>query len=573
MKRVSVMCAWLVSLCLMVAVSVKAEVNYLKAKPMSQFINASVGQVNTANGIKLPVITWGADAKVVLADMEGIFKDEGLNVSLFLENNLTKQVEMCISGKTPYIRGTMGMICDASDAFKAKGLDLEVVYQHSWSAGGDAMVVRPGKTLKNIKVVALQVGGPHMDYAANIFKNAGRLGEIQFRWLKELTYTSGDKVVDPVSAFQSDPTIDAVMCITPDANLLTSGGKVGSGAEGSVKGATILMTTKTASQVIADVYAVRKDYFDANRAEVEKFTHALLRSDEALNALIAAKSTQQAKYRQLISKSADLLLGSSTATSDMEGAIADCKLVGFDGNVAFFTGKGTTRNFENLTAEAQNAFIGMGLMSSRVKLYSANWDYSQLSSGLKYASATAAAAAVNLANNEQKFDSKKVSASVEKKINAELSSWEEGTLFTVEITFKANQSDFSVEEYAEDFREALNKAQTYGGSLITIEGHTDPMGVLKAKQDGKNTQEIDAIVQTGKNLSLQRAKAVQASFIKYCKSKGFPVNESQFVPVGLGIKSPKYKEPKTKEQWLANMRVVFRIKQVEAEMSEFEPLQ
>ena len=63
------------------------------------------------------------------------------------------------------------------------------------------------------------------------------------------------------------------MAISPDALKLTSNGTVGTGAEGSVKGARMLLSTKTASRIIADVYAVRKDYFDTHRAEVQKFVH------------------------------------------------------------------------------------------------------------------------------------------------------------------------------------------------------------------------------------------------------------------------------------------------------------
>ena len=81
-------------------------------------------------------------------------------------------------------------------------------------------------------------------------------------------------------------SIDAVMCIiAPDGLMLTAGGKVGTGAEGSVKGAKILLTTKTASRVIADVYAVRKDYLDANRDKVQRFVHALMKGQEQLQDL------------------------------------------------------------------------------------------------------------------------------------------------------------------------------------------------------------------------------------------------------------------------------------------------
>jgi len=78
--------------------------------------------------------------------------------------------------------------------------------------------------------------------------------------------------------------------------------------------------------------------------------------------------------------------------------------------------------------------------------------------------------------------------------------------------------------------------------------------------------------QQAKNLSIQRAHAVRDSFLKYCQKQGVVIDESQFYPVGRGITSPKYNPPENKEQWAANRRVVFRIKQMESELDEFVPL-
>jgi len=105
-----------------------------------------------------------------------------------------------------------------------------------------------------------------------------------------------------------------------------------------------------------------------------------------------------------------------------------------------------------------------------------------------------------------------------------------------------------------------------------IEGHSDPLGVLRAEQKGESRQVINAKKQQAKNLSYQRSQNVRTNFIGYCKKKGIRIDESQFVAVGFGTKAPKYSPPKTKEQWAANRRVVFRIKQVEAELDEFIPL-
>ncbi len=555
-----------------------ANVEYLDAKPLQDVVGAKAGAVRASGKVRLPLITWGGDVATIHAVEKGFLRDAGLDVELAVENDFPKQVEATLSGRTPYLRGTMGMISAAAEVFEREGLELTVIYQLTWSTGGDAMVVRPGvkkpSALKG-KTIALQRYGPHMDYVANILSSAKvPFDSVKFRWLKELTlptYDTGGKVVDPVNAFLEDGSIDAVMCIIPDGLALTSGGTGGTGAAGSVKGAQILLSTKTASRVIADVYAVRSDYLKSNRGEVEKLVRALMKGQEDFAELLAAKASRRAEFQQVMTKAADLLLGSPQATPDVEALLGDCEFVGHGGNVAFFTGRGTTRDLDTLSKEIRSAFAKMGLAKGKTGLTSAAWDYAALGRGLKNAAAVTASAPAPAPM--KRFDAGKVAARVEQKIAVEPTTWaEEGTLFQIEINFEPNQSVFSADSYAGDFQEALKISQTYGGSLVVIEGHSDPLGILKAKQKGETAAIVRQMEQQAKNLSLERSRAVRLSFLDYCKQRKFAMDESQFVAVGLGISTPKFSPPRTKDEWAANRRVVFRIKQVEAELTEFTPL-
>jgi ABC-type nitrate/sulfonate/bicarbonate transport system substrate-binding protein/outer membrane protein OmpA-like peptidoglycan-associated protein len=556
-------------LCICSVQAAPGKIEYLDAKPLSKVVTPRLKPVESGSK-PLYVITWGGDVSLVHGLQEGLFRAEGLDISLSLENDFARQVQAVLDGKTPYLRGTMGMINAAAEVFKAAGTDLVVIVQLTWSSGGDTMTVRPSVRTPNDlkgKTIALQLYGPHMDYVANLLSNAGiRPSQATLRWLKELTLPTYDTqgiTVDPVSAFTVDDKIDAVMAISPDALKLTSGGTVGSGAEGSVKGARMLLSTKTASRIIADVYAVRKDYFDANRAQVQKFVHAVLRSQEALTELLTNKSSQQAKYRQLLTKSADLLLGAPQATADIEGMLGDCEFVFHAGNVAFFTGVGTTRTLATLTQEIQPAFIDMGLMTNRVSLPSAGWDYNQLATGLKNTRQTAA----------PRFDPARAQQAVERQLSVEPGAWEtEGTLFVIEIAFDPNQSVFAEDRYAKDYEKAVQITQTYGGALVVVEGHSDPLGILQAQQKGERAEVLDQMRQVAKNLSLARANAVRGSFIQYARDHGITIDTSQFVAIGRGVEAPKFSPPRTKEEWAANRRVRFVIKQVEAELTEFKPL-
>ena len=350
---------------------------------------------------------------------------------------------------------------------------------------------------------------------------------------------------------------DAAFVIIPDALALTSQGTVGTGAEDSVKGATIMLSTKTASRIISDVYAVRRDYFEQNRDEVRRFVQALMIAAEEVRDLYRAKD---ARYAKMLAAAAGMILDSTGATADMEGmAFLDAELVGYDGNVKFFNDASWPRNFQKLSAEIQSSFVGLGLLTQTSQLRHADWDFEAFS-GLRYANRA----------EVSRFDANRVSTVVAKRQQQE--TLEDDYLFKLEIFFQPNQQAFSVEMYSNEFDEIIELASTYGGAIITIEGHSDPMGYLRQQQDGKSQLVLKQIKQAAKNLSFSRANAVRDTVISYAADRGVSLDPAQFATVGYGIDAPRFAKPATKQEWLDNMRVDFRIIQVEAEENVFVPL-
>ncbi|MCI5227895.1 MAG: nitrate ABC transporter substrate-binding protein, partial [Candidatus Electrothrix sp. AX2] len=152
--------------------------------------------------------------------------------------------------------------------------------------------------------------------------------DVTIKWVKDLTGTDNT----PAEALYSKD-IDAAMVIIPDGLMLTSNGSVGTGAEGSVKGAKIMLSTKSANRIIADVYAVRSDYFTAHKQAVQDFVHGLLLAEQELKVLFKNKKQQLADYKQTVTAAAEILLDSASATADAEALYGDCEYVGFHGNV------------------------------------------------------------------------------------------------------------------------------------------------------------------------------------------------------------------------------------------------
>ena len=231
------------------ALAQKADV--LKYRPLDEVVSGKAQTVT--NDKKLPVIAWGADVATQLAVSEKILP----SVELYREDNFPVQVTNCLKGSSPYLRGTLPMVLQARSAFQKAGTDLVLIYQLSWSNGGDCLVVRDRvKSIKDIKSVAVQLYGPHEHPSIKVLQDAGvDPSKVTFKYLPELAAPldgGGDKIVSPPGLFESDESIDAVWVISPDAAALTEG-------DYAVKGARILFTSKQASRIIPDVYAVRKD--------------------------------------------------------------------------------------------------------------------------------------------------------------------------------------------------------------------------------------------------------------------------------------------------------------------------
>ncbi|MBI2450280.1 MAG: OmpA family protein [Candidatus Nealsonbacteria bacterium] len=560
-----------------VKVNTPYGVEYLQAAPLTRVVTAKPSPVSSGATVNVPVITWGADEATIYANGDSvtqsgsIFSQKGLSVKLFREDNFVRAIDKVVSGYTPYLRGTLDMVVAGAEALKDRGIEMEIIYQLSWSTGGDTLTVR-GDTVSmpadlKGKTIGAQLYGPHMLYIYTVLKNAGlKPTDVQMRWLRELTippYDSKGVAVDPMTAMQKDSGLSAVTVISPDMLALTSGGSVGTGAESSVKGAKLLLSTKTASQVIADVYAVRKDYLDSHRNDVQAFVQGLLLAQEQLTDLYNNRQTRGSEYQNFLKISAQILRDSPQATADIEGLFQDMTFAGYRGNVLFFgkdQNQKSLRDFETLLKETQEALLAFGIVTKSVPLAQANWDYAVLAQGLRDTTGVMV----------QKFDPTKVEQYTRER--EKTGATQSGVLFQFEIYFPPNQNEFTVDLYRSEFDKILELASIYPGAIIIVEGHADPLAYLKEQQSGSAQPVLDRTKQAAKNLSLTRAITVRENLIQYAKVKNIVFDPSQFTVVGAGIDRPKYPRPATEQEWRANMRVAFQIVQVEAELDKFSPI-
>ncbi|CCN40091.1 putative ABC-type nitrate/sulfonate/bicarbonate transport system, periplasmic components [Vibrio nigripulchritudo FTn2] len=537
------------------------SVERLPVTAIEDTVIATTNSVKDSHKYSMPIISWGADVATIYANGAKVTTDgsliapTGFYLELERQDRFQDQIKDYMKGKTPFLRGTMSMINLAAASVKGNDdLTPVVISQLSWSEGGDALVVKGGLKPKELcdKTIAINAFGPHLNYANRILKDAGcEVDKVDFFYTRDLTGTEQT----PAEALFDD-SVDAAFVITPDALALTSGGNVGTGAEGSVKGASIVMSTESASKVITDVIAVRKDFYQNNKSKVDSLAMALLKAQESLPTALA--------HKMLKEDAAELLFDSKLAVDEIEPMVSDAYVANFQDNKAFFTGD-SARNFEVINKETVSGLLAMGAIKSAGTVLKADIDYRLHSNG--YAEKV----------NQPKFDTKTLSAVVDKK--QKLNTLDDDTLYSFDVFFRPNQRGFDSSLYQSEFDKVIELSAIYSGAVIIVEGHSDPMGYLRKVKQGESNLVLSRMKQGLKNLSLSRATEVRQSLIEFGQENNLFLDPSQFSVVGHGISQPKTGlcgaqpcAPKNEEQWLSNMRVSFRLLNVETEETAFNPL-
>jgi outer membrane protein OmpA-like peptidoglycan-associated protein len=423
--------------------------------------------------------------------------------------------------------------------------------------------------------------------------------EINIVWAKDLTGTPDS----PAELFRSKQDIDACFVITPDMIGLCGGlNETGSGAEGSVKGSRVLISTAELSRSIADVYVCRKDFFDANKPLVARFVAGYLKACEEVVDLKKQYETRGSeKYLGLL-RLAQQIYGAEvlpTLEEDAHGLLSDCTLVGLPGNIAFFLEKGNLSGFDAFQKSSLDLATSRGYAKVRVGLFPPAFDY-DADPFKGYLTRTTA-------TRQDRFRPEAVMEEIEAlTAGGEL---DERTILSFTINFEPNQTSFSAEQYGAEYQRVVEMAERFGNAVIAIRGHADPTktllelvnaglkkGVLKRGGTAPNytyslqgkpldltsTGQIEQLIEAGAfdgvaehkpretmqaalNLSRSRAEAVRDSIVEYAKGKGLQIDPTQIQPIGVGIREPFVAKPTNMDEAKQNMRVEFRLVRVPAE--------
>jgi NitT/TauT family transport system substrate-binding protein len=477
--------------------------------------------------VEFPINVWPGWAPIIMAnggmdanDQSVFAKKYGFYVHLAIVDDPVKARDLFASGQSHILWGTLDMIALFAPELVKDSRTVPVVCQQvDFSAGGDGMVARDDiRSINDLRIkngkrkkVVLAQNSPSHYFIMSLLIDAGiDPGDIDFKWSSDAP--SAAKI------FVQDPTYDAFVGWSPDIYNVTD----------KLKGSRLVVTTGTANHLIADVWAVRNDFFRDHPEIVSGLVRGILegvdmvRKDpgRAAQALATAFSLPVEDCKNMVGKDGGIAEG-------------DAHLTNYRENAKFFLDPFNPANFEVVWNSASLIYKSLGTISSSVP------------------AAKVKAANVLAAMSEEYKDVRDLSQPTFKpdalmKMSAEAGA---GQVLTkaVLVSFEPNKTVLNA-EYDPSIPATLEEigklAGKFGNAYIIIEGNTDA--------SRKSIVPTDLVRQ----LSYDRADAVRKAIMEKYQ---FDPNKFKVVGNGWDNPLPGCTDPSNADNNKKNRRVEIKV--------------
>jgi NitT/TauT family transport system substrate-binding protein len=477
--------------------------------------------------IEFPINVWPGWAPIIMAnagmepsDQSVFAKKYGFYVHLAIVDDPVKARDLFASGQSHILWGTLDMIAlFAPELIKDSRTVPVVCQQIDFSGGGDGMVARGDirsindlriKNGKRKKVVLAQNSPSHYLIMSLLIDAGIDPGDIDFKWSADAP--SAAKI------FVQDPTYDAFVGWSPDIYNVTD----------KLKGSRLVVTTGTANHLIADVWAVRNDFYHDHPEIVSGLVRGIFEGVDMVR-------KDPARAAQALATAFSLPVEDCKNMVGKDGGIAegDAHLTNYRENAKFFLDPFNPANFEVVWNSASTIYKSLGTISSSVP------------------AAKVKAANVLAAMSEEYKDVRDLSQPTFKpdalmKMSAEAGA---GQVLTkaVLISFEPNKSVLNA-EYDSTIPGTLEEigklAGKFGNAYIIIEGNTDA--------SRKGIVPTDLVRQ----LSYDRADAVRKAIMEKYQ---FDPNKFKVVGNGWDNPLPGCTDPSNPENNKKNRRVEVKV--------------
>jgi NitT/TauT family transport system substrate-binding protein len=505
------------------------EYTFEPAKTLPKLDTADLKPLGKDRTVKFAINVWAGWAPIIYANggmaAKKVWKDakgQDFKVELKLVDDPVKMSSLVAAGELHVGWATVDMLPLIVQRLDKDKRSMPRVFQQvDWSNGGDGIVARENIASVNDlrgKTIALAQQSPSHFFILNVLLNAG----VQ-PWEVEMKFTAD--AFQAAAAYKANPDIAACVTWAPDIYTLTEDAK-----GQPIKGNKLLISTKTANKLIADVWFARADFAEANPDIIEGLVRGILDATTELGA---------DDKKKLVAPMLDTAYNLPPGTG--ESMLGDAHWANYAENADFFLNQNNPTNFERTYNTAYLLYKAVNQTTEGKVPYDQIMDFrviKKLGSEEKYSSQ----------KNEYQFQFTPTSSEAVNVESAVLTK-------TVVINFFPNSFDLTKQVDGRPYDpnvtftiEEIGKlAGQFGAARIQIEGHTDAS--MRGVADERLVRE----------LSLQRANSVkQAILNKFPK-----LDQNQFVAAGFGWDKPADKNDP--DNHAKNRRVEVKVIPAEAQ--------
>jgi len=477
--------------------------------------------------VEFPINVWPGWAPIIMAnagmepnDQSVFARKFGFYVRLAIVDDPVKARDLFASGQSHILWGTLDMIAlFAPELIKDSRTVPVVCQQIDWSAGGDGVVARGEiRSINDFRMqngkrkkVVLAQNSPSHYLIMSLLVDAGiDPGDVDFKWASDAP--SAAKI------FVQDSSFDAFVGWSPDIYNVTD----------KLKGSRLVVTTGTANHLIADVWAVRNDFYRDHPEVVSGLVQGIfegvdmVRKDpaNAARALHTAFNLPEEDCKNMIGKDGGVAEG-------------DAHLTNYRENTKFFLDPFNPANFEVVWNSASTIYKTLGTINSTVP-------------AAKVKASSVLAAMAEAYKDVRDLSQPTFRPDALLKLSAEAGA---GQILTkaVMISFEPNKSVLN-NEYDTTIPATLEEigklAGRFGNAYIIIEGNTDA--------SRKGIVPPDLVRQ----LSYDRADSVRKAIMDKYK---FDPNKFKVVGNGWDNPLPGNTDPSNAEHNKKNRRVEVKV--------------
>ncbi len=310
--------------------------------------------------VEFPINVWPGWAPIIVAnagmepnDQSVFFKKHGFYVRLSIVDDPVKARDLFASGQSHILWGTLDMIALFAPELAKDTRTVPVVCQQiDWSAGGDGVVARGDiRSINDFRMtggrhkkVVLAQNSPSHYLILSLLVDAGiDPGDIDFKWAADAP--SAAKI------FVQDSSYDAFVGWSPDIYVVTD----------KLKGTRLVVTTGTANHLIADVWAVRNDFYRDHPEIVSGLVQGIFEGMDQVRKDPKNAARALAMAYKLPEEDCGKMIGS-------DGGIAegDAHLTNYRENSKFFLDPFNPANFEVVWNSASTIYKSLGTIATTV---------------------------------------------------------------------------------------------------------------------------------------------------------------------------------------------------------------